>query len=209
MNGEQRALIDRLFEEAAALPPSERRLFLQNSCNDPVVLREVESLLGYAKAPESVSRPLTAATDFLHLLDLPMEVTIGPYRILNAVGEGGMGAVYKAVREDEFRMTVAIKVLRFEARADSDQRRFRQERQILAELQHPHIARLIDGGATPQGLPYIAMEYVDGQPLNEFCTARHLPVTDRLVLFRKICDAVQYAHQKLMSIATSNRETSW
>jgi serine/threonine protein kinase len=194
----QQALVDRLFEEASALPPVDRGDFLARHCDDPDVLREVQSLLQYSRAGGVLSRPLAAVAEVALSMELPTEGCIGPYRILAAVGKGGMGTVYKAVREDEFRMTVAVKMLHFEASAEADQRRFRQERQILAELQHPNIARLIDGGATAQNAPYIVMEYVEGSPLTDYCRQHRLPVVERLKLFRQICDAVQYAHQKLI-----------
>jgi eukaryotic-like serine/threonine-protein kinase len=196
----QRALIDRLFEEACALPTAECHAYLTAQCADAAVVAEVESLLDFARSPDgTLSRPIAAArADFHFEPALPPEPMIGPYRILSALGEGGMGAVYKAVRSDDFRKTVAIKVLNIDARSEADQRRFRQERQILAELEHPNIARLIDGGANAQGLPYIVMEYVEGRRIDKYCIKNKLPVAERLRLFRKVCDAVQYAHQKLI-----------
>ena len=198
MTEEQRNFLDSLFEAALGLPPHERHAYLSSRCDDPVLLHEVESLLEYSQDKGGINRPQAAAANAALVLDVPPEDSIGPYRILCAVGAGGMGTVYKAVREDEFRMTVAIKLLHFDARAEAEQRRFRQERQILAELAHPHIARLIDGGATPQGVPYIVMEYVEGLPLTDYCQQQRLTLAEKLRLFRKICDAVQYAHQKLI-----------
>src|SRR5207248_2304265 len=119
---------------------------------------------------------------------------IGRYSITGLIGKGGMGAVYRAVREDDFRMQVAIKLLKRGTDTETALRRFRIERQILAGLQHPTIARRLDGGATDAGLPYFVMEYVDGTPLLEY--AARLSVRQRLELFRCLCPAVQYAHQK-------------
>lgn len=125
---------------------------------------------------------------------------IGPYRILHEIGRGGMGRVYLAVRDDDqFRKQVAIKVLSRMAAEDSAfVERFKNERNILNALTHPNIARLLDGGETPDGLPYIAMEYVAGQSLIEHCDAQRLPLRDRLCLFQKVCEAVHYAHCNLV-----------
>lgn len=125
---------------------------------------------------------------------------IGPYRILRCLGEGGMGAVYLAARADEeFHKQVAIKVIRKGMNTQDIIGRFRLERQILASLDHPNIAKLFDGGTTEEdGLPYFVMEYISGEPLNEFCDGRHLGLKERLKLFQAICSAVHYAHQNLV-----------
>jgi non-specific serine/threonine protein kinase/serine/threonine-protein kinase len=124
---------------------------------------------------------------------------IGPYRLVRELGRGGMGAVYLAVRADDaFQKRVAVKILKRGIDTDAVVSRFRNERQILAGLDHPNIARLIDGGTTADGLPYFVMEYVDGATLAEYCDSRHLDTTARLDLFRKVCAAVQYAHQNLV-----------
>ena len=126
-------------------------------------------------------------------------VRIGPYRLVNELGRGGMGTVYLAVRSDDsFQKRVALKVLKRGMDTDAIVRRFRNERQILASLDHPNISGLLDGGTTPDGLPYFAMEFVEGQPIDEDCEARHLDTTARLQMFMKICSAVQYAHQNLI-----------
>jgi non-specific serine/threonine protein kinase/serine/threonine-protein kinase len=124
---------------------------------------------------------------------------IGPYRIVQEVGHGGMGTVYRAVRaDDEFHAEVAIKVVNrgMDSRLVLD--RFRTERQILARLEHPNIARLLDGGTTANGLPYFLMEYVQGQPLTRYCDSHRLSVPERLKLFCKVCEAVSFAHQNLI-----------
>jgi eukaryotic-like serine/threonine-protein kinase len=124
---------------------------------------------------------------------------IGPYRVVDVLGYGGMGTVYLAERADgTFDQTVALKLLRTGFESDEQVSRFRMERHILARLNHPLIARLYDGGITEDGQPYFAMEYVEGAPINEYCTTRNLPVRERLYLFLKICEAVQYAHGKLI-----------
>ena len=127
------------------------------------------------------------------------ERRIGPYRLVRRIGRGGMGTVYLAIRDDEaFQRRVAVKVLKRGMDTDAIVRRFRNERQILAGLSHPNIAALLDGGTTPDGLPYFAMEYIEGQPIVEFCDPARVDTTARLRLFREVCSAVQYAHQNLV-----------
>lgn len=124
---------------------------------------------------------------------------IGPYQIIRKMGEGGMGAVYLGVRADkEFTRHVAIKVIRKGMDSHEIVARFRRERQILASLDHPNIAKLLDGGSSQEGLPYFVMEYVQGKPLTEYCDSHKLTVRERLELFRNVCSAVQYAHQNLV-----------
>ena len=121
---------------------------------------------------------------------------LGPYRLITELGHGGMGTVYLGVRDDDaFQKRVAIKVLKRGMDTDSIVRRFRHERQILASLEHPYIAGLLDGGSTPDGRPYFAMEFVEGQPIVEYCDTHRLDTVARLKLFRDVCAAVQYAHQ--------------
>jgi serine/threonine protein kinase len=122
---------------------------------------------------------------------------LGAYRIEREIGRGGMGAVYEAIRADnEFNKRAAIKLVKRGMDTDFILRRFRKERQILAALDHPHIGGLLDGGTTEDGLPYFVMEYIEGQPLYSYCDTHELSITERLKLFRSICDAVNYAHQK-------------
>ena len=124
---------------------------------------------------------------------------IGPYRILQPLGVGGMGEVYLAERADEeFRQKVAIKVVHGGSLRRGIQSRFKIERQILAQLDHPNIAHLLDGGTLPDGTAYIAMEYVDGMPIDAYCDAHHLDIAARLRLFQIVCAAVHYAHQNLI-----------
>jgi len=123
----------------------------------------------------------------------------GPYRIVGEVARGGMGSVFKAVRDDdEYRKEVAIKLIRSDLGGEAVAARFRLERQILAGLDHPNIARLIDGGSSEDGLPYLVMDYVDGEPIDRYCARRALGVRERLELFCEVCAAVQFAHQRLV-----------
>ena len=128
-----------------------------------------------------------------------VDARIGAYRLVRELGQGGMGAVYLAMRDDDaFHKRVALKILKRGMDSEAIVRRFRTERQILAGLDHPNIARLLDGGTTPDGLPYLVMEYVEGMPLGEFAETRQLDTNARLQLFRRLCAAVQYAHQSLV-----------
>jgi serine/threonine protein kinase/tetratricopeptide (TPR) repeat protein len=124
---------------------------------------------------------------------------LGPYQLLHQIGKGGMGSVYLATRADqEYKKTVAIKLVTSELSTEEMLRRFRNERQVLASLDHPCIARLLDGGSTDDGLPYLVMEYVDGLPIDKYCESHEISLTDRLKLFQKVCSGVQFAHQNLV-----------
>jgi serine/threonine-protein kinase len=124
---------------------------------------------------------------------------IGPYKVLRELGQGGMGTVYLAARADEqFHMRVALKVIRAGADSAAVVRHFKRERQILAGLDHPNIAKLLDGGTTDDGLPYFVMEYIEGEPLLAYCDSRALPIRERLRVFQAVCAAVEYAHRNLV-----------
>jgi serine/threonine protein kinase/Tfp pilus assembly protein PilF len=195
--------IEGLFHQAAELPPAERPGFLDRVCGgDQELRRELDSLLAADRTEEL---PLIHSAVDQAVENLPSDSNeeseligkrIGRYSITGLIGKGGMGAVYRAVRENDFRMQVAIKLLKRGTDTDAALSRFRAERQILAGLQHPNIAHLIDGGATDSGLPYFVMEYVEGTPLLEY--AAPLAIRQRLGLFSKVCSAVQYAHGKLI-----------
>ncbi len=186
MTREQWQSVEALFAEAADLPPAGRAGILAGA--DPDLRAEVERLLAAdARSARSVQEAVEEGRDLL----IPRR--FGPYRVTGLAGRGGMGAVFKAIRDDgAFQKQVAIKVMH----VGLDAGRFRQERSILAALEHPNIARLLDGGETDTGASYIVLEYVHGVPLLEYC--QPLPVTARLRLFLDICSAVQYAHQNLV-----------
>ncbi|MEM9594654.1 MAG: serine/threonine-protein kinase [Acidobacteriota bacterium] len=182
-----------------------RRALDELTERDPDLGREVASMLaadavaeaGSDAAADAVSDALDAALPTAE--PPPTGQRLGPYRLLKEIGRGGMGTVFLARRDDgEFHKHVAIKVVR-PGPADAEiLRRMRQERHILAGLEHPAIARLLDGGATGDGRPYVVMEHVEGEPIDDFCRHRDLPIPERLQLFRRVCDAVHYAHQKLV-----------
>ncbi|MEM7357422.1 MAG: serine/threonine-protein kinase, partial [Acidobacteriota bacterium] len=123
---------------------------------------------------------------------------IGPYRLEKLLGRGGMGAVYLAVREDDYQQRAALKVVSWGTESEEIHARFYNERQILARLQHPGIARLLDGGTTDDGRPYLVMEYVEGLAIDRYCELHELSIRQRLELFREVCAAVQFAHQNLV-----------
>lgn len=188
--------LQELFDEAAELAAPAQAAFLEQSCpDDPTLRRAVQSLLldlGRDDAITSAMREELAAP-----AAQPGE-RIGPYRLERELGRGGMGEVYLAVRDDaEYHQRVAVKLLRGGLGGGELLARFRAERQILASLEHPNIARLLDGGRHG-GLPYLVMEYVEGQPITEHCARLRLDVSARLRLFREVCAAVQYAHQNLV-----------
>ena len=192
--------LKRLLESAIELPPAEQQSYLDDACaGDPSLRREVKSLLVHADADDFLERGVArAAADALDLTETVNLVgaQLGSWKIAKRIGTGGMGAVYLAERADgEFTKQVAIKVVRQCVASDGVLRRFRTERQILANMgEHPNIARLIDAGTTDDGLPYLVMEYVRGEPIDEYCDNQRFTIEQRLELFRQVCDAVQLAH---------------
>jgi len=197
--------IEKLLATALDEPePAKRTLLLDRICaNDPDLRAEVESLLAHDQPSQSFieSPAYTFAAELLtDELGRQLENQhIGAYKIIREIGRGGMGAVYLARRgDDAFDKQVAIKLIKRGMDTDAILRRFVMERQILAQLDHPNIARLLDGGTTPDNLPYIVMEYVDGLPITEYCDHHQLSTNERLNIFRVVCDAVQHAHQNLV-----------
>ena len=137
-------------------------------------------------------------------------LTVGRYVLIDKLGEGGMGSVHLARRADgQFEQQVAVKLLKQGVQGTEGRRRFLQERQILARLQHPGIARLLDGGVTDDGTPYFVMELVEGRPVTAYCDENRLPVTARLRVFLEICEAARTRTVTSSSTATSSRPTSW
>jgi eukaryotic-like serine/threonine-protein kinase len=211
MEPERWRQIEQLFQSAVECEPTRRTAFLDESCAEDAALRqEVDSLLasyekggftGYDRGG------FTGTPVFLEGVRLLEESAtrslvgrnIGPYKILREIGRGGMGTVYLASRADKaFQKEVAIKLIKRGLDTDDVIRRFQSERQILASLDHPNISRLLDGGTTDDGLPYFVMEYIQGEPIDKYCDAHKLNVTERLKLFQGVCAAVGYAHQNLV-----------
>jgi eukaryotic-like serine/threonine-protein kinase len=190
-----------LFEAAADLQPEERARFLGDVCaQDAELLREVEDLLAAdRKNGEGILAAVEREAQSLFGLEGVMGSRIGAYRIVGEIGRGGMSTVYLAVRDDDqFQKQVAIKLIRFGMDTEDVLDRFRHERQILADLEHPYIARLLDGGAAPDGRPFLVMEYLIGEPLDAYCRNRDLGLRERCRLFLKICEAVSFAHRNLV-----------
>lgn len=182
-----------LFGAAIERTPAERDAFLREACGDDASVREeVESLL---KAHDSVGRILECppTLPFQGARDIR---SIGPYRLLEKIGEGGMGQVWLAEQSAPLQRRVALKLIRWGTYDDSLIRRFQAERQSLAVMDHPSIAKVFDAGATPEGQPYFVMEYVPGVPITDYCDQKKLKIGDRLELFIKVCEGVQHAHQK-------------
>ena len=184
------------------LPLSERATHLAVNCPDPTVRAEVLSLLeAYEESERFLDDPRAIAAEVASVVNAEARdnVQIGPYKLISEIGRGGMGTVYRAFRDDDaFQIVVALKVVSRGMDTDAVLKRFRNERQILASLYHPYIARILDGGTTATGLPYFVMEYVDGLPLTKYCDQHRLTIAERLALFRKVCEAVAYAHQNLV-----------
>ncbi|PYT32956.1 MAG: hypothetical protein DMG58_09170 [Acidobacteria bacterium] len=202
MTSERWKEVKELFASALEQDAGKRAAFLDDVCRgDQGLRREVESLLAsHQEAGEFIEKP-AVSTDTCFPdpgddgEDADIGRRIGSYRTVKEIGRGGMGSVYLSVRaDDEFERRVAIKLIRRGMEIDFIVRRFRNERQILANLDHAYIARLLDGGTTEDGLPYFVMEYVDGKPIHRYCEDSQLPVAERLKLFEKVCEAVAYAH---------------
>ncbi|MBL0939267.1 MAG: serine/threonine protein kinase [Gemmatimonadaceae bacterium] len=194
-----------MFYDALELPPEDRAAFVERVAGHSTTLRtQLESLLTAHGATEDfLETPAAAmspdAVPSLGAEVLPSRGRVGPYRLLREIGRGGMGAVYLATRDDgEFEQQVAVKLVKRGMDTDVILARFRRERQVLAGLDHPNIARLLDGGTTPDGVPYFVMEYVQGQSIGAYCTAHNLSSAEQLTLFRTVCTAVQHAHQNLV-----------
>lgn len=193
-------IIESLFQEALDTPPKHRAAFLNYRCGDDIRLRaRVERLLRASSTADDErfwqgSALQAEANGVAEELDSSVP---DRYRLLERIGAGGMGAVYKALRaDDEYTKVVAVKIV--QANDPRMVERFRKERQILARLEHPGIARLLDGGSTRDGRPFLAMEYVEGVPVDRYLAIKKLALSEKLVLFRKICAAVSYAHSNLV-----------
>lgn len=194
----------RLFHDALQLDAAAREAFVRERCRHaPDLFEEVQSLLSYADDSTGfLETPLVRVAD-LPLSRLEADALIGQslgaWRVISVIGRGGMGVVYRAERADgAFKRPAALKVVGRGANATDILERFHRERETLAALDHPNIARLVDGGTTPDGAPYFVMEFVDGVRVDRYCDDQRLSIDARLALFRSICSAVQYAHQALV-----------
>jgi predicted Ser/Thr protein kinase len=192
-------LVEKIVTEVLDAPEELRAALIESRCGQDLALAaEVRLLLDACNAEEELMASCRleprAVPD-----EQPAHKPVGPYRIDRLLGRGGMGAVYLARRADgHFEQRVAIKLIDRPFETDLFRERFRQERQILASLQHPYIARLLDGGVTAEGDLFLAMEYVDGVPIHRFCEERGLSQNQRIELFLRVCEAVQFAHQNFV-----------
>ncbi len=208
-----------IFDVALQLPPEQRAAYLQGACDGDAPLRQrVEALLHahesagtFMEAPAAALRPASAPSSVAepgapgrrpeHQLvqdpaDEAVGQTIGRYKLLEKLGEGGCGVVYVAEQTEPMRRRVALKVIKLGMDTEQVIARFEAERQALAMMDHPNIAKVFDGGATENGRPYFAMELVRGVPITHYCDQVNLPTRQRLELFIKVCQAIQHAHQK-------------
>ena len=204
MTPQRWAQIRQVFDGALERPAKDRAAYLRVLCaRDEELRHEVESLLrSHEQSDEFLETPAAQLSQIVSQEDIseyPHGYRLGPYQFEHRIGRGGMGAVWLANRFDkEYKRQVAIKMVKRGMNSQEILRRFRTERQVLASLNHPNIARLIDGGSTPDGLPYLVMEYVEGTPIDQYCDHWKCTISERLQLFRDVCSAVHYAHQNLV-----------
>lgn len=204
MTPDRWAQIRRIFDGALERRDQDRAAFLRVMCSgDEELRREVESLVAsHEDAADFLDTPaanLNAISLDVSSASVPRVPRVGAYQLEKRIGRGGMGSVWLATRADQaYQKKVAVKMVKRGMDSAEILRRFRVERQVLARLDHPNIARLIDGGSTPEGSPYLVMEYVEGTPLDQYCEEKHTSISERLTLFRQVCAAVQYAHSNLV-----------
>ncbi|MBS1825284.1 MAG: protein kinase [Acidobacteria bacterium] len=202
MTPERYQTVKTIFQRALELPSAHRPHYLDHACGaDPELRRAVESML-QSDTEETTfldKPPVDPVSKLLDQVEMKPPSRVGQYEIIREIGRGGMGAVYLASRaDDQYRKQVAIKLVLRDRENAQVLERFRRERQILANLDHPNIALLLDGGATADGLPYLVMEYVEGVPIDEYCDNAKLDISARLRLFLTVCAAVHHAHQNLV-----------
>ncbi|HSU89142.1 MAG TPA: serine/threonine-protein kinase [Terriglobia bacterium] len=195
--------IDEVVAAALELPREQRNAYVDSACGAGTALStEVRALIRAYEEAGDFLNPVTYARKWSAIETESGNLDgrhAGPYRLIHIIGRGGMGTVYLGRRADEqFEKDVAVKLINPAFYSPSVMRRFQHERRILATLEHPHIARLLDAGLTSDGIPFIVMEFVAGEPVHEFCRKRNLSVRERLALFLKICEAVQFAHRNLI-----------
>ena len=186
-----------LFMQVVDLPQQEQRAFLDKACGDDTALRnDVLELLRFNEQQTKTVIDHKSSSDRSQRMTLARGETIGPYTIIDALGEGGFGVVYLAKQTAPVKRLVALKIIKPGMDTKAVIARFEAERQALAMMDHSSIARVFEAGATPEGRPYFAMEFVKGEPINAYCDRHKLDTQARLNLFAQVCDAIQHAHQK-------------
>jgi eukaryotic-like serine/threonine-protein kinase len=191
-----------ILESALELPPAERPAFLEQACGDADLRAEIESLLESNDAAQPGALRTGGVSDSIlsrPVFRLPAGTRIGAYEVVEEIAVGGMGAVYRVIRADgQYEQDAALKIMRAELGGDVAIARFRNERQILARLDHPNIARILDGGVTAEGIPYLVMEFIAGKPITGYCDEHRHTVDQRIRLILQVCAAIHYAHQNLV-----------
>src|SRR5262245_34529826 len=200
MTPERLLKVQEAYDAVIELEPSRRTAVLANICvGDDFLLEQVERLLDLRERASGFLETPPPELRFAGAPDSFVGKRVGPWRLVREIGRGGMSVVYLGVRADDaFQKEVAIKLVWTAPGGAELVNSFRNEREILAAMDHPNIERLIDGGATEEGLHYLVMEHVDGTPITKFCNERKLSINHRLKLFRQVCEAVQYAHRNLI-----------
>lgn len=197
-------VVESVFHEALLLEGAARPAYLDRACaGDAALRRQLDNLLRADAAAEGFDalepHPHEALLEAVRDPWARAGAKVGPFLLERLIGAGGMGTVWLAHRADQdFDQRVAVKLIKRGMDTDDVLRRFRRERQLLAQLDHPNISRLLDGGAAEDGRPFLAMEYIEGEPINEYCVSRGLALPDRVRLFVRVCEGVQYAHQNLI-----------
>ncbi len=189
-----RSIVDAVLAQNQA----DRAAFIDKLCNGDAALIELVNELLRATESAAVNETTPIQPMRLPASGKPPRDRIGPYELLRKVGDGGMGTVFAARRTDDYKKMVAVKLVKPGMESEEVLRRFRTERQVLASLDHPNIARMLDGGSAEDGAPYLVMEFVEGTQIDHYCAANRLSIEDRLKLFCTVCAAVQYAHQNLV-----------
>jgi len=200
MNTERWEKIGIIFDEALKLGEPERSDFIKSACGDDIeMMNEVKSLIqADFDVPSVLKAQVADAVNIRSQINYEGKI-IGNYKVIKQIAEGGMGSVFLAERADgQFEQKVALKIIKPGMNSNEIIKRFLSERQILARLQHPNIAKLLDGGLTDDNLPYFTMEYVEGEPIDEYCDKNNLTVEERLKIFITVCSAIQYAHHNLV-----------